>query len=87
MRPVIGHYRQITFFDLVNLVMFSVSGAMSGNFVSATPPTIYSDLFETLEVFCSWSKNVHMVLHIIIIFLLFIFFSNCELCYFSASWM
>ena len=31
--------------------------------VYATPPTVYSDSFETLQVFRSWSDDAHILGH------------------------
>ena len=39
------------------IVIFAVSDAMSGYLVSATPPKIYSDLFETFQIFCTRSED------------------------------
>ena len=32
-----------------------------GCLVSATPLTFFTDLFETLQMFSSWCKDVHVV--------------------------
>ena len=31
--------------------------------VYATPPTVYSDSFETLHAFLSWSEDAHLLGH------------------------
>ena len=30
-------------------------------FLNTTPLQFYSNLFETLQVFCSWSEDVHVI--------------------------
>ena len=63
---------------LLNLARPSVI-TKSWHVVSATPSTISFDLlFKTLQMFCSWSENVHAILTLRSSFSLF-FFSTCEL--------
>ena len=44
-----------------NISHFGISYTISVYFVSATSPTILSLFLETLQVFCIWYEDVHVV--------------------------
>ena len=60
--PQINFYH---FFRIWNLVIFQArilsKGIDSGYLVCATPPTVLCRSFETLQVFLSWSADMHVV--------------------------
>ena len=59
-----GHYPKIMFchsFHAKNLVILPPKRIYTRNLVHASTPTVFSNLFETLHVFRSWSEYVHIV--------------------------
>ena len=49
------------FFHKMNLVIFRLKLIDTMYLVYATPPTVYSDSFETLHAFRSWSEDAHIL--------------------------
>ena len=63
-----GYYLQIKFYYLfcvLNVITFQaqILSMRKGNgyFVYATPPTVYADLCETVQVFLSSCENVDVI--------------------------
>ena len=50
----------VVLFDHTHL-LFLVMFAAKVNRYYASPPTVYADSFENLQVFRSWSEDVHFV--------------------------
>ena len=61
-----GYHAQIifvTFFTKRTQSFFRLKLIDTMYLVYATPPTVYSDSFETLHVFRSWTEDAHILCH------------------------